>query len=203
MSSGRRMCESERATEAGVATLRAIAASATLRRRCAASPSSCSQPPLATGAAHAAPPLTLQRLDVSRDGGPPIVADDLGRQVLLRGINVNQLGDYYQADPTLPTTFPLAERRLRAASRALGFNVVRLVLSWSALEPDARRVRRRVPRADPRRRSRGPRAHGLYVVLDMHQDAWGKFIATPPGDGVPAGPRARGRLGRRAASGRR
>jgi endoglycosylceramidase len=23
--------------------------------------------------------------------------------------------------------------------------------------------------------------NGIYVVLDMHQDAWGKFIATPPG----------------------
>src|SRR5438045_7068872 len=25
------------------------------------------------------------------------------------------------------------------------------------------------------------RAHGIYVVLDMHQDAWGKYVATPAG----------------------
>src|SRR5206468_12069639 len=27
----------------------------------------------------------------------------------------------------------------------------------------------------------------LYVVLDMHQDAWGKYIATPPGTACPPG----------------
>ena len=29
--------------------------------------------------------------------------------------------------------------------------------------------------------------HDLYVVLDMHQDSWGKFIATPPGTACPPG----------------
>ena len=29
--------------------------------------------------------------------------------------------------------------------------------------------------------------YGIYSVIDMHQDAWGKFIASPPGTTCPAG----------------
>ena len=67
-----------------------------------------------------------------------------------------------------------------------GFNVVRLLVSWSSLEPargtfdDAYigRVHDAVEAAA---------AHGIYSVIDMHQDAWGKFIATPPGVTCAAG----------------
>src|SRR5262249_23580534 len=59
-----------------------------------------------------------------------------------------------------------------------GFNVVRLLISWSSVEPtrgmfdDAyiARVRDAVKAAA---------ANGLYSVIDMHQDAWGKYIASP------------------------
>ncbi|HEV3000727.1 MAG TPA: cellulase family glycosylhydrolase [Solirubrobacteraceae bacterium] len=123
---------------------------------------------------HAATP----RLTVER-GDRAAIVDDAGRQVLLRGVNVNQLGDYYQADPALPTTIPLAERDFEEIAR-LGFNVVRLVMSWSAFQPErgafdegyVARVREAV---------RWAARHDLYVVLDMHQDAWGKHVATPPG----------------------
>lgn len=129
---------------------------------------------LPSAAAHAAPP----KLSVER-GEDAAIVDEGGRQVLLRGLNVNQLGDYYQADPTLPTTIPLTERDF-AEIAALGFNVVRLVMSWSAFQPErgafdegyVARVREAV---------RWAAEHDLYVVLDMHQDAWGKHIATPPG----------------------
>ncbi|HEX2085062.1 MAG TPA: cellulase family glycosylhydrolase [Solirubrobacteraceae bacterium] len=128
---------------------------------------------LVAGAAHAAPP----RLSVER-GEDAAIVDEGGRQVLLRGLNVNQLGDYYQADPALPTVIPLAERDFAEIAQ-LGFNVVRLVMSWSAFQPErgafdagyVARVREAV---------RWAGAHGLYVVLDMHQDSWGKHIATPP-----------------------
>src|SRR6476659_11324386 len=57
-----------------------------------------------------------------------------GAQVLLRGVNVNQLGEYFQADPTLPSTVPLTEDDFHDIAR-LGFNSVRLIVSWSKLEP--------------------------------------------------------------------
>jgi endoglycosylceramidase len=127
------------------------------------------------GPAHA----TLPPLHAERGADPAIVTAD-GRQVLLRGVNVNQLGDYYQQRADLPPTIPLREQDF-ARIGALGMNVVRLLVHWSALEPrrgafDAgylERIREAVGWA---------RAHNVYVVLDMHQDAWGKFIASPPGE---------------------
>ncbi|GIW44596.1 MAG: hypothetical protein KatS3mg077_1878 [Candidatus Binatia bacterium] len=118
-------------------------------------------------------PLTARR---GADAG---IYDSEGRQVLLRGVNVNSLGDYYQDNAELPPVLPLSEEDFREMA-ALGFNVVRLIVSWSALEPqpgrhDANylgRIRQAV---------RWANTAGLYVVLDMHQDAWGKYIATPAG----------------------
>jgi endoglycosylceramidase len=118
-------------------------------------------------------------------GEDAAIVDEGGREVLLRGVNVNQLGDYFQADPSRPTVFPLTEEDFSRIG-ALGFNVVRLVLSWSALEPTrgafdqgyVARIRQAVDWA---------RAHGVRIVLDMHQDAWGKDVATPPGTSCPAG----------------
>ena len=120
----------------------------------------------------------------ARRGADPGIFDSRGRQVLLRGVNLNSLGDYYQDNPRLPPVLPWSEEDF-AQMAALGFNVVRLVLSWSALEPErgswnqayVQEIRRAVDSA---------KRAGVYVVLDMHQDAWGKFIATPPG--VDCGP---------------
>jgi endoglycosylceramidase len=126
----------------------------------------------ATSAA-AAPPLTVER------GDDPAIVDDAGREVLLRGLNVNQLGDYYQADPALPTTMPLTERDFEQIA-ALGFDVIRLTMSWSSFQPE-RGAFDEAYVARVREAVRWAARHDLYVVLDMHQDAWGKFIATPPG----------------------
>ena len=125
-------------------------------------------------AAQAAPP----RLTVER-GDDAAIVDEAGRQVLLRGLNVNQLGDYFQADPALPTVIPLAERDF-AEIAALGFNVVRLVMNWSAFQPE-RGAFDEAYVARVREAVRWAARHDLYVVLDMHQDSWGKHMATPPG----------------------
>ena len=116
-------------------------------------------------------------------GDRPGVFDAAGRQVLLRGVNLNALGDYFQGNPQLPSVLPLQSTDFpRMAS--YGFNVVRLVLSWSLLEPQpgvistayVQRIAGAVASA---------KASGIYVVLDMHQDAWGKYIASPPGTECP------------------
>lgn len=112
------------------------------------------------------------------DGGDARIVDADGRQVLLRGINVNQLNDYYRGHPDLPTTIPLTEQDF-ADIAALGFDSVRLTFNWSSLEP--RRDEIDANELERLRQAVGWAAdHGLYVVLDMHQDAWGKHVATAP-----------------------
>ncbi len=62
------------------------------------------------------------------------ILDDQGGQVLLRGVNVNSLGDYFQANPAYTTTLAVTDADW-AAMAAHGFDVVRLLISWSRLEP--------------------------------------------------------------------
>ncbi len=73
-----------------------------------------------------------------------------------------------------------------AQMRALGFNVVRLVLNWSQLEPTAGtysttyldRVAQVVGWA---------RQQGIYVILDMHQDQYSRYIVPAKKGTAPAG----------------
>ncbi|GLW33570.1 glycoside hydrolase family 5 protein [Actinoplanes regularis] len=105
------------------------------------------------------------------------IGDVTGRQVILRGVNVNQLIDYYLRDPAVPATQPLTDGDFEQMA-AMGFNVIRLGLSWSRLEPQRgtfdesylRQIQAAVA---------GAKAHGIYTVLDLHEDAWGNAIARP------------------------
>ncbi|SEK68379.1 glycoside hydrolase family 5 protein [Rhodococcus maanshanensis] len=134
----------------------------------------------AQAAATPASDWTLPRVTVT-DG---TITDVTGRTVLLRGANVNQLNDYAQNDPSLPATAPL-ERADFTRMASLGFNVARLTVAWSALEPTpgafdeayVARIREAVREAAD---------HGIYTVLDMHQDAWGKAVGTPEGVACPS-----------------
>jgi hypothetical protein len=73
-----------------------------------------------------------------------------------------------------------------AQMRALGFNVVRLVLNWSQLEPTAgtysttylNRVAQVVGWA---------RQQGIYVILDMHQDQYSRDIVPAKKGTAPSG----------------
>jgi hypothetical protein len=120
----------------------------------------------------------MSPLSVGRGVDGPRIVDSSGSMVRLRGVNVNQLGEYYQQDPTLASALPLTEQDF-ADIAALGMNVVRLTLSWSQLEPQRgqisadylHRIRQAVDWAG---------AHGVYVLLDMHQDAWSAHVAAEP-----------------------
>lgn len=131
----------------------------------------------------ALPELTPVRL--ATVGGRRAFVDGSGREVLLRGANFNALGDYHQADPAFPPTRPPTDDDWDGMAAA-GFSVVRLLVSWSALEPVrgqidtayVDRIRQAVDAAAARR---------IYTVVDMHQDAWGKHIASPFGTVCPEG----------------
>ncbi len=139
--------------------------------------------------------------------GIPYIADDLRRLVLLHGAIPQGLIDFWNGtDPTnaapapfypiepaaydgqcpanspyMPTP-PLCEEDI-AKMAALGFNSVRLPLTWSLLEPERGefsqtyldRIAQVVAWA---------RAQGMYVILDMHQNAYSRYVGAPA-EGIP------------------
>lgn len=141
-------------------------------------------------------------------GGLPFIADPLGRQVILRGAIVAGLVDWWsgsnpnQADP--PPYFPIDPAAYDSGCPAnsdlipvppvcsddfaemarLGFNVVRLSISWSLLEPAPGRFSglylNRIAQVVG-----WAREHGIYVILDMHQDGYSRYLPRP--DPVPLG----------------
>jgi endoglycosylceramidase len=112
------------------------------------------------------------------------IVDSAGRDILLRGVNVNALAEYWQGTP-FPTTFPFGEADADMMA-AIGWNTVRLLLSWSRVEPapgmyDAAylgEVQAAVEILERR---------GIYTIIDLHQDAWGATLAAPAEQECPAG----------------
>ncbi|QXC62151.1 EAL domain-containing protein [Aquihabitans sp. G128] len=120
----------------------------------------------------------LDRLSVSTSGRPRVV-DAKGNTVTLRGANLNALGDYYQDDPDLPPVEPPTAADWDAMA-AHGFDVVRLIVHWSKLEPTRGELDQAYV-SQIRQAVRSAGARGIYTVIDFHQDAWGKYIASPKG----------------------
>jgi endoglycosylceramidase len=155
---------------------------------------------LMAGSARAqAPAPRLEYLHVAPGADLPQVVDESGRTVILRGVNVNGLVDYWTPDlrpnypvapkayergacphdSSLTTAVPLCERDLSQIA-AFGWDVIRLPLSWSLLEPTPGTINRTY--VDRIAQVVGwARARGVRVVLDLHQDAWSKYVFAPKG----------------------
>lgn len=110
--------------------------------------------------------------------------DGLGREVVLRGVNV---GNRAKMPPYLPFDLKPGESVEAAADdffgriAALGSDAVRLTFAWEAYEPtrgeyDAAYLARYRLLLD------AAHAHGLAVIVDFHQDA---FASAFCGDGFP------------------
>ncbi len=106
-----------------------------------------------------------------------VILDQAGRQVLLRGMNVTGLlraSDLGAGPVPGPSGF--------AEMAGDGFDVIRLPISWSALEPrpghfsTAYLTRIRGVVADAA-------AHGIYTILDLHNIDWSQAYG---GDGAPS-----------------
>jgi hypothetical protein len=112
----------------------------------------------------------------------PYLGDSRGETVLLRGVNDNALvaypSDYQEAPPISSGDF--------AEMEALGFDFVRLPVSWSEIMPQPgvidhaylERVAHVVSLA---------KAHGIGVLVDMHQDNYSVYTGLPrtESDGAP------------------
>ncbi len=112
------------------------------------------------------------------------IVDARGREVILRGVNVNALAEYWQYG-AFATTFPLTPADADRIS-ATGWNVVRLLVSWSRIEPapgsyDETYLRKVGAAVDLLAK------RGVYSIIDFHQDAWGPTLAAPAGTTCPAG----------------
>ncbi len=110
--------------------------------------------------------------------------DDVGRIAILRGVNARVQGvfdvtfdDGRTALEPIPALTPADCRRMRA----LGLDLLRLPINWSAIEPTMGSYDQAyLDRVDAAIRCAGDA--GLVVVVDLHQDAYSKEIGE---DGAP------------------
>jgi endoglycosylceramidase len=133
--------------------------------------------------------------------GGPYMYDSSGRMVILHGVNVVYKHAPYIAypDPGTPWNFDATDAK---KMQQLGFNVVRLGIEWQALEPGSggpNQPKICTPGApgDPHEFNQAVAdaylahvkatvdllaRHGIYTLLDMHQDVYDKLFR---GEGAP------------------
>lgn len=112
------------------------------------------------------------------------LVDALGREISIRGINarIEGLFDVTFDDGRIPLEpIPSFSREDAEAMVRYGFNVLRLPINWSGLEPhEGQFSEAYLEKID--QVIEFCRDAGLYVLLDFHQDAWSKEIGE---DGAP------------------
>lgn len=129
-------------------------------------------------------PLSALHAELDPDHGGRVV-DAEGREVLLRGVNVNSLGEYWAYDPDVPTVVSFEEADADAIA-GIGWNVVRLILSWSLVEPEPGRYDEAyLDQAQAVVRLLESRA--IYTIIDLHQDAWGPSLGARDDENCPEG----------------
>lgn len=126
--------------------------------------------------------VELRALSVSDDNR---IVDDLDREVLLRGVNITSLGEYWQGNPDYPPTMPTTDEDWDAMA-ARGLSVIRLVVHWSRLEPERGQIDGDYL-DEIALTVEAAAEHGIYTVIDMHQDAYSAFIHTPADEECPEG----------------
>ncbi len=139
-------------------------------------------PAMTAGAPGGTGPIELRPLSTSADLR---IVDDLGRDVLLRGANLNSLGEYWQGDPATAPTIPVTDADWAAMS-ARGLSVVRLIITWSKVEPQPGVIDHAYLDAVDAQVQKAA-SYGIYSVIDMHQDAWGPGVATTDPASCPSG----------------
>ena len=104
------------------------------------------------------------------------IRDEQGRVIILHGVNISNVAKHTD-DHTSWQTFDDYER----LSREWGFNVIRYLIFWSAIEPEPG-VFNETYLDKVEERLKWAESLGIYVILDMHQDVYGEKFG---GDGAP------------------
>jgi endoglycosylceramidase len=118
---------------------------------------------------------------VHPSGSPPYLADAGGHAVLLRGVDDNALVQYAADYPEAPSI----GRSDFAEMAALGFNFVRLPVSWSRIMPSPGHLDQAYLGQVAAVVS-WARSNGIGVLVDMHEDNYS--LSSDPGqeaDGAP------------------
>ncbi len=103
------------------------------------------------------------------------IVDAEGREVVLSGVNINSLGEYWQFDPDIAPVFPLGEEDAdRIAS--IGWNAVRLLITWSRVEPRPGEYDEAYL-DEVEAAVRLLESREIYTIIDLHQDAWDVSLA--------------------------
>jgi endoglycosylceramidase len=135
-----------------------------------------------TAAKADAPAIDLLPLSTSEDRR---IVDSDGRDVLLRGANVNSLAEYWQGVPSIDTTIPVSDEDWDTMA-AHGFSVIRLLVTWSLVEPTKGEIDQAYLEQVDEYVAQA-KDHGIYSVIDMHQDAYTAFLSTEDPADCPAG----------------
>lgn len=105
------------------------------------------------------------------------IYDQQGRYIILRGANYNVLGDYWQANSTVATQKQYEENDIKLMAK-YGYNCIRLLFSWSRLEPQKGNYNQAYI-DEIKQIIEVAAKYNIYVLLDMHQDAYSKYVSTP------------------------
>lgn len=104
--------------------------------------------------------------------------DEGGRVVILRGVNV-------AGNSKIPPFVPFSDTTRLDPVKEWGMNVIRLVLIWEAIEPEPGKYNGEyIDAVEALVSAAGER--GIYVILDMHQDMFSRYLNGGCGDGAPS-----------------
>ncbi|HVV74729.1 MAG TPA: cellulase family glycosylhydrolase [Mycobacteriales bacterium] len=148
-------------------------------------------------------PLSFLHVGPVGSDGLRQIVDAHGRSVLLRGVNIDGLVDYWKPSlrkpyPSGPAAYrghkcPPDDRHVEGVPicwfdlpqmRRLGYDNIRLNVSWSLLEPRPGHIDHRYI-ARIAQVVRWAKRQGIWTTIDMHQDAWSKYVFTPRGSKCP------------------
>lgn len=104
-----------------------------------------------------------------------VIEDQYGRQLILHGLNTSSSAKYGNYLPWIE------EADVEREAKEYGFNYVRLLTSWVAIEPqqgvyDENYINELAKRVE------WYTSRGMYVMIDMHQDVYGACVG---GNGHP------------------